>query len=214
MTPDKNLPNPSASLTSGGSPVVAGLSPGKSDIPAALTANVLSAAATPDRPHTVMAAAASLRTTTMPRELAEQIDGINQWAKANRREAKWESFWFWALKVPVIVATAGYGLLAKNDNYNGLAWAGATSAACVLIDGLFRPGTLRNFHQRAYFELSTIADDLFDQWDAAALRGDEAHGAIASRLIEEARKRKAKVASYLTDAEASLGKGPARKAGK
>lgn len=150
----------------------------------------------------------------MPRELAEQIDGINQWAKANRREARWEAFWFWALKVPVIVATAGYGLLAKNVGDNGLAWAGAIAAGCVFIDGFFRPGMLRNFHHRAYFELRTIADDLFDQWDAAALRGDEAHSAVASRLIEEARKRKAKVASYLTDAEASLGKGPARQAGK
>lgn len=149
----------------------------------------------------------------IPRELAEQIDGINQWAKANRREARWELFWFWALKVPVIVATVGYGLLAEYDSAEGLAWAGAISAGSVLIDGLFRPGMLRNFHHRAYNELRTIADDLFDQWDAAALRREEEHGAIASRLIEEARKRKAKVASYLTDAEASLGKGPARQAG-
>lgn len=151
----------------------------------------------------------------MPRELAEQIDGINQWAKANLREARWELFWFWALKAPVMIATAGYGLLARYDNQNGLAWAGAISAGCVLIDGFFRPGMLRQFHHRAYFELRTIADDLFDQWDTAALVTDEKqHNAIASRLIEDARKRKAKVANYLTDAEASLGKAPARKAGK
>ena len=181
---------------------------------AALAAGHLSAAATSDRPERVFEAAALESTVIlMPRKLAVQIDEINQWAKANRREAMGESFWFWALKIPVIVATAGYGLLANNAN--GLAWAGAIAAACVLIDGLFRPGTLRNFHHRAYFELNTIANDLFDQWDAASLVADEKeHNAIASRLIEEARKRKAKVINYLTDAEASLGKETVRKASK
>ena len=114
----------------------------------------------------------------------------------------------------MIATTAGYSLLAKYYSDKGMAWAGAISAACVLIDGLVRTGTLKNFHHQAYFELRTIADDLFDQWGVAALRGDEEHNAIASRLIEEARKRKAKVASYLAEAEASLGKGSARKAGK
>jgi hypothetical protein len=183
--------------------------------PLATLAARLPAAATSERPDDIMAALppASIR-IPIPRELAEQIDGINQWAKANRREARWESVWFWALKVPVIVATAGYGLLAKNVSAEGIAWVGAISAGCVLVDGLLRPGILRNFHHRAYFELRTLADDLFDQWDAAALLGDERHNVIASRLIEDARKRKAKVAAYLADAESSLGKGSARKADK
>jgi hypothetical protein len=132
-----------------------------------------------------------------------QIDSINLWAESNRREASQESFWFWALKVPVIVATAGYGLIP-----NGwmLALAGAVSAACVLIDGLYRPGSLRNFHHRAYFELRMLANDLSDQWKVALLKTDGDIGSVAARLLEDARKRKAKIAGYLVDAEATLGK--------
>ncbi len=181
--------------------------------PTALMAKMQPAAAAPERSERAIPRALT-PVVAMPQELAEQIDGINQWAKANRSEARWETFWFWALKIPVVVATAGYGLLAKNIGPDGMAWAGAISAACVLIDGYFRPGSLRNAHHRAYFELRTLADDLLDQWDADTLRGAEKHNEIAARLIDETRKRKAKVTGYLAEAEASLGKGPARKTGK
>lgn len=136
--------------------------------------------------------------------LQGQINSINLWADNNRREAKWESFWFWALKVPVIVASAGYGLIPKDGLE--LALAGAVSAACVLIDGLYRPGSLRNFHHRAYFELRMLANDLSDQWKAALLKSDGDLNGVAAGLIEDARKRKAKIAGYLADAEATLGK--------
>lgn len=152
----------------------------------------------PDRAVTPMGA------DNLAHELLQgQIDSINRWADNNRREAKWESFWFWALKVPVIVATAGYGLIP-----NGwvLALAGAVSAACVLIDGLYRPGNLRNFHHRAYFELRMLANDLSDQWKAALLKPDDYLDSVAARLIEDARIHKAKIAGYLADAEATLGK--------
>ncbi|WP_332776484.1 hypothetical protein [Polaromonas sp.] len=138
--------------------------------------------------------------------LQEQIDSINLWANKNRREAKWESFWFWVLKVPVIVASAGYGLMLNLNLNWELALAGAVSAACVLIDGLYRPGNLRNFHHRAYFELRMLADDLSDQWKAALLKFDGDINSVAAFLIEDARKRKAQIAGYLADAEATLGK--------
>lgn len=67
------------------------------------------------------------------------INSIILWAENNRCEAKWESFWFWALKVPVIVASAGYGLMLNLNLDWELALTGAVSAACVLIDGLYRP---------------------------------------------------------------------------
>lgn len=137
--------------------------------------------------------------------LQEQIDSISLWADLNHREAKWETFWFWGLKVPVIVSSAGYGLLFNLSQGWPLAFAGAVSATCVLIDGIYRPGNLRNFHHRAYFELSMLADDLTDQWKAALLKSDDLNS-VAARLIEDARKRKAMISGYLADAEATLGK--------
>lgn len=168
------------------------------------------AAATPD-PRTLPGGVSEAETPIEAGQLAhellkEQIDSINLWAKNNRSEAKWESFWFWALKVPVIVASAGYGLMLKLNLGSELALAGAVSAACVLIDGLYRPGNLRNFHHRAYFELRMLADDLSDQWNTALLKSDSDINSVAACLIENARRRKAQIAGYLADAEATLGK--------
>lgn len=179
--------------------------------PSGLTAGVLPAPASVPRPALLPSPALS-PTAPVERDcraheiLQEQIDSINLWAENNRREAKWELFWFWALKVPVIVASAGYGLMLKLNLSWELALAGAVSAACVLIDGLYRPGSLRNFHHRAYFELRMLADDLSDQWKVLLLKSDsDINGAVA-RLIEVARQRKAKISGYLADAEATLGK--------
>ena len=108
----------------------------------ALAAGALAAAAAPDVspeipfPEMLPALTPTERDNLAHELIKEQINSINLWADNNRREAKWESFWFWALKVPVIVATAGYGLIPSGWE---LALAGAVSAACVLIDGLYRP---------------------------------------------------------------------------
>ncbi len=177
--------------------------------PSALAAGVLAApAVSPEMPFPDMPCAATpMEAGKLAHELLkEQINSINLWAENNRREAKWESFWFWALKMPVIVASAGYGLMLNLNLDWELALAGAVSAACVLIDGLYRPGNLRNFHHRAYFELRMLADDLSDQWKAALLKSDSDINSVAARLIEDALKRKAKIAGYLADAEATLGK--------
>lgn len=174
--------------------------------PPALTGNVLAApCAAPVGPLSdIPPAAAPAERSKLAHELLQgQIDSINLWADNNRREAKWESFWFWALKVPVIVATAGYGLIPAGWE---LALAGAVSATCVLIDGLYRPGNLRNFHHRAYFELRMLADDLSDQWKASLLKSGGDLDSVAAHLIEDARKHKAKIAGYLADAETTLGK--------
>ena len=142
----------------------------------------------------------------MPVELVGQLSLIRDWAWANRDEAKRETVWFWLLKIPVIVASAGYGAMLKFDWQWELAACGALASACVLIDGLSRPGALRNFHHKAYFELSALADDILAQWQIAVLGGEKDHNTLAAKLIAEARVRKEKIASYLADAEATLGK--------
>ncbi len=142
----------------------------------------------------------------MPVELVVQLDLIRDWALANRDEAKWEAVWFWALKIPVIVASAGYGALMKFGWEEALAVCGAFASACVLIDGFYRPGVLRNFHHKAYFELSALIDDITSQWQIAVLGGEKDCNALAAKLITEARAHKVKIANYLADAEATLGK--------
>ncbi|MEQ1864853.1 MAG: hypothetical protein ABL996_09390 [Micropepsaceae bacterium] len=142
--------------------------------------------------------------------LQEQITSINAWAESNRREARWETLLFWALKAPVIGVSAGYALMHQLHWDWQLTVAGAISALCVLIDGLYRPGHLRNFHHRAFFQLRMLATDLSDQWKSALLTANGDLDGTAARLIDEARRRKAEISNLLAAAESVLGEDGAR----
>ena len=126
--------------------------------------------------------------------------------EANRAEARREQILFWALKIPVIAASAGYGAMLSFGWKEALAIWGAVASACVLIDGCYRPGALRNFHHKAYFDLSSLADDLVTKWQIGVLNGEKDRNTFAAKLIEESRVRKDKISAYLVDAEATLGK--------
>jgi hypothetical protein len=139
------------------------------------------------------------------RLLQEQITSINTWAESNRREARWETLLFWALKAPVICVSAGYALMHQLHWDWQLTVAGAISALCVLIDGLYRPGHLRNFHHRAFFQLRMLATDLSDQWKSALLTANGDLDGAAARLIDEARRRKSEISNLLAAAESVLG---------
>lgn len=147
----------------------------------------------------------------MPKQLHNQFQLIKQWAEANRREAVRETVLYWALKVPVIIASAGYGAMMYYELKWMIAVAGAIASACALIDGIYKPGALRNFHHRAYFELNTLTDDLMDRWNTAVLRKEENLNMLAANLIDVARTRKSAISNYLVDAEATLGKGGEKK---
>ena len=168
----------------------------------------LSAPAAPDWPRIppVPAARTPIPLDKTPAELAEHLNRIIQWGEANRAEARREEILFWALKIPVIIATAGYGLMISKDWKTALAVCGALASACALIEGFYRPGALRNFHHKAHFDLADLADDLVTKWQIGVLNGEKDLNAFAARLIEESRTRKGKISAYLADAEATLGK--------
>jgi hypothetical protein len=146
----------------------------------------------------------------MPAELVEQLKNIQKWALGNRRQARREAVLFWSLKIPIIVASAGYGVAIKFGWENGLAIAGLLAAGCTMIDGFYQPGTLRNFHHKAYFELMSLADDIVAQWQVGKL-SKKNKGSLAAKLIGEAQMRKNQIAAYLVEAEQTLGKDPSKK---
>lgn len=178
-------------------------------VPPALHGAALSAPAAAPMPLSLDAVPRALapagRSHLARQLLQEQISSINTWAERNRREARRETYLFWALKAPVIVVSAAFGLMLELQWDWPLTLAGAVSAACVLIDGLYRPGHLRNFHHRAYFQLRMLANDLSDQWKAALLTADGDLDRVAAGLIDNARKRKADISNLLAAAESVLG---------
>jgi hypothetical protein len=174
---------------------------------AALQATNLSAPSMRERPDLDAIAAAAMPVDyAMPGELVEQIKRIDQWAQSNHRQAQRERILFWALKIPVIMATAGYGVMIKFGWDTALALSGGLASACVLIEGLYRPGMLRNLHHKAHFDLSNLADDLLTKWHIGVLNGEENRNGLAAKLIDESRIRKDKISAYLVETEAVLGK--------
>ena len=141
----------------------------------------------------------------IPNDLQNQIAVIDQWAEDNRTKARREQLLFWALKAPVIGA-AGYGLMIKLGWDWALVVTGALASACALVEGFFSPGALRNFHHKAYFDLTNLAGDLEAKWQIGMLNGEAKPDTLTASLLEEARTRMKKISAYLADAEATLGK--------
>src|SRR5664280_1059969 len=150
----------------------------------------------------------------MPPQLRDKLISIQEWAKKNQQESQFETFLFWCLKVPVIVASAGAAVFVKFNFDLLVIVLGAVSAACVLIDGLARPGALRNYHHKAYFELTTLVDDIYTKWQRGTLdphnNNNNSRSALAEKLFDQIIAKSAEISAYLVDAE-TIDKGPTKR---
>ena len=153
------------------------------------------------REPAIASSASAIRSNAMPEELLEQLRIAQQWAKANRRQSLIEQFLFWSLKIPVIAATAGSAIFAKYGYDVIGAVLGGISAACVLIDGFARPGALRNFHHKAYFELNTMVGSVYAKWQRGMLDPNNDAAALARNLFDEIIATSKEIADYLLDVE-------------
>lgn len=150
----------------------------------------------------------------MPPQLRDKLISIQEWAKKNQQESQFETFLFWCLKVPVIVASAGAAVFVKFNFDLLVIVLGAVSAACVLIDGLARPGALRNYHHKAYFELTTLVDDIYTKSQRGTLdphnNNNNNRSALAEKLFDQIIAKSAEISAYLVDAE-TIDKGPTKR---
>ena len=62
-------------------------------------------------------------------QLREKLQNIQQWALANRKDSRIETFQFWSLKIPVVVASAGSAIMVKYNLDLALIVTGALSGA-------------------------------------------------------------------------------------
>ncbi|MEO8165385.1 MAG: hypothetical protein ABI619_08310 [Betaproteobacteria bacterium] len=124
--------------------------------PLALSGNPLSApsAAPPIPLGPVPAAAApaanpemSAAAGGMPEELQQQLHELEQWAVANRDDARTDSIAFWSLKVPAIFASASAGVWAHFELTTVSLLAGAVAGACVIVDGVHPRGIADSYNK-------------------------------------------------------------------
>jgi hypothetical protein len=138
---------------------------------------------------------------TMPSELREQLDDLEQWAIRNYNDGRRDTIAFWSLKVPAIIAAASAGVFAHFNCTSVSLVVGAIASCCVIIDGLHPRGMLRNIHLRAYHDIRILTHKMRLQWRA---RGAEANAKIASRILLASEAPYEHIAGYVRDAETAL----------
>ncbi|RKD89853.1 DUF4231 domain-containing protein [Mangrovibacterium diazotrophicum] len=100
----------------------------------------------------------------LPIEIQNKIQELENWANSNSKQAKRNLLWFWILKIPAIVFSATTGILALLEFNILAAILGSISSLCILIDGLFPRGTMRNLQIKAVYEIKWLQNEIVDRW--------------------------------------------------
>lgn len=125
---------------------------------------------------------------------------LEQWAEANRKEARNDAMAFWALKIPAIVASASAGIWAHFNLITVSVIAGAIASLCVIIDGIHPRGMLRNTHLRAFHDLRILISRMTSQLRSSSGQPEN----TVRKIIRESEPERVRIATYIRDAETAL----------
>lgn len=136
-----------------------------------------------------------------PREiLVAHMRSLEQWALDNQKDARRDSWSFWAFKAPAILASASAGVWAHFGWVTIGVVLGAIASLCVIVDGIYPRGMLRNTHLRAVHDLRDLTNHMWAEFDSAAGPKDE----VVRTIIREAEQRRRQIAKYVRDADTAL----------
>jgi hypothetical protein len=100
----------------------------------------------------------------MPIDLRNELLELEEWAKANKRDASRDTWAFWGLKIPAILASASAGVWAHFGLTAVSVIFGAIASVCVIVDGIHPRGMLRNTHLRSYHDLRILIAQMVSEW--------------------------------------------------
>jgi hypothetical protein len=132
--------------------------------------------------------------------LAKHLHWLEEWALANRKDARNDAWAFWALKIPAILASASAGLCAHFVWTTASVIVGAAASFCIIVDGIYPRGMLRNTHLRAFHDIRNLTAHMMVQFDSAT----ENPGTSVPRIIRESETERERIANYIRDAETNL----------
>ena len=130
----------------------------------------------------------------------DHLTELEQWAKANQRDARHDAVAFWALKIPAIVASASAGISAQYHLTNFSLFAAAIASFCVIVDGIQPRGILRNIHLRAYHDIRFLTSHMMTQLRSSEDRPENA----VRKIIRDSEPERKRIAAYIRDAESAL----------
>jgi hypothetical protein len=164
-----------------------------------------------DNPELAALAGAALpareeATDEMPRTLKHLFEELEIWAVANRRDSRLDARRFWMLKIPAIIVAASGGIFAYFKPGILSVIAGAISSACVLLDGIYPGGQLRNTHYKAFLELRKLQFDMHNKWRIEAWKTTtyKERMELAANIMQSAQDETTRIAAYLRDTETSF----------
>jgi hypothetical protein len=146
----------------------------------------------------------------LPNELREFIGEIEQWAKANAKDARKDKFSFWTLKIPAILSSAFASFLAAVHLNIWASLLAAMASACILIDAAFPRGQLFRAHLRAVHDLRNIQHEIMNRWRAASF-DDKNKNRLAADILKMAEQTRSRIARELRTAETAMGHSPGKK---
>ena len=138
----------------------------------------------------------------MPPDLAAQLVELEEWAQANKADARRDVVAFWLFKAPAMFASASSGVFALYDLQAVGAIMGAVATLSILVDSVHPRGMLRNTHLRAYHDLRLLLTGMVSSWRTRSQSADPRN--IAKRIIKDAEAERQRIANYIRDAETAL----------
>lgn len=133
----------------------------------------------------------------MPKALRDELSGLEGWAKINSKAAQSDSKKYWILKGPAILLATIGALLSYYRYADGAMFIGAFGAILVLLDGILRPGIMRNARYLAYYESRELQASIVAKWKTAILKDSTRPNEIAANLIEELNRERSRISEAL-----------------
>lgn len=137
-----------------------------------------------------------------------QVKNLFDFAKINDRDARRDSFNYWALKIPAIVGAAAATAFEAFGFGSVVIVLATLVAICTALDGARPRGLLHNVHRKASNEASLAGTTLQSGWHLVQLECadqlDEKR-VRAADLLRAAHAERQRITDYVTAAEASLG---------
>ena len=138
--------------------------------------------------------------------LENEKDYFEKWLFENRVSERRENFWFWILKIPVIVATASAGLFTY-FNWQTLAiFVALLGNICAMIETVSPRGVRRNAYIRAREDLEGLIMDIqrvLDTLEWGYVTNSDVRD-IAIGIFEEIYTSDSRIRGYISAAEQSV----------
>lgn len=135
--------------------------------------------------------------------LEAELRTLSKWGTANSEAAEQDTRSFWYLKAPAVVLALVAALCSHYGNEGVATVATILIGTLIIVDGLLRPGLMRNARFLAFYEARELENRTISTWRAQILLRPLEANAIAAALIQELSAERNRMSAALKLVEAN-----------